>query len=54
MDRVCTYCEEENDYVRLCAKYGEKVQYIKSCDGDVPDCEGSHYIKLKRRETEGK
>jgi hypothetical protein len=39
--------KDMDEYRRLCAKYGEKLQY---CDDGFPDCYGIHATKLIKKE----
>jgi adenylate cyclase class IV len=46
-DIISAICDDIDNYVSLCAKYGHKV---RSSENGSPDCYGAHAKKLERRE----
>lgn len=44
--------DDMEEYVDLCAKYGEEVEYSKDAYGNLlVDCYGNHARKLYQRQT---
>lgn len=50
MDSYKAYEEDKAEYIRLCKKYHEKVQYKKVRSDMAIDCYGDHCEKLKEKE----
>lgn len=48
-DLISAVCDDMDEYVSLCEKYGHKVRYDSN---DNPDCYGVHAGKLERREQD--